>query len=188
MDEFKSQLEELLLEVHSRARTDAVAALIGGDADRFAAAWDIFCNGVPPLPQRMAWVIDVVTEAHPSLAARYAGSIAARLPYLQHPAELRAATKILARTQLPPAAIPGMLPILFEWLENPQMQAAIRCHAMQILYVISNLEPDLKRELALIISLVMEEGGPALISKGKKLLPRLHNELRDMEIAAQKGL
>jgi hypothetical protein len=177
--DFKAHLEDLLLETHSRVRTDAVAAMIGGDADRFEAAWEIFCNGEPPLPQRMAWVLDVVTEAHPSHAARYGGTIAARLPYLLHPAERRAATKILCRTTLPAEAIGDLANICFEWLENPQEPAAIRCNAMQILYKISNLEPDLKRELAMIIDALMVEGGPAIRSRGRKILARLIPELRE---------
>ncbi len=183
MDGFKENLEHLLLEEHSRHRTDEVAGLIGGDADRFAVAWDIFCNSTPPLPQRMAWVLDVVTKAHPSLAARYAASIASRLPFLQHPAELRAATNILARTILPTEALSELLVILFEWLEDPQKQAAIRCHSMQILYNISELEPDLKRELATVIGLQMEYGCPAIISIGRRLLSKLRVEIRRIELA-----
>ncbi len=181
MNDDRSYLEGMLLEVHSRERTDEVAAWIGGDADRFAAAWDVFCNGTPPFPQRMAWVMDIVTQEHPSHAARYVASVAARLRYFQHPAELRAATKILARTPLPIESIGDLLLILFPWLENPLVPAAIRCNAMDILYKISQVEPDLKRELALVIETQMRDGGPAIISRGKKLLGRLMPELKAMD-------
>lgn len=180
-DAFKSSLEAMLRHLHGRADVDEIAALIGGDVDRFETAWDIFCNGEPPLPQRMAWVLDVVTEAHPSHAARYAGSIAARLPYLQNSAEQRAATKILTRTILPLEAIGTLAETLFPWLENPQMQTAIRCHAMEILYNISCLEPELKRELALVIAAAMEFGGPGIQSRGKKVLARLSLEIKEID-------
>lgn len=184
MDDFKSHLETLILSEHSRVCTEEAAAMVGGDADRFAIAWDIFCNGAPPLPQRIAWVLDLVTEAHPSLAARYVGSIAARLPYMHHPAEARAATKILARSPLPQESLGDLLILLFEWLEDPQVPIAIRCNAMQVLYNITEKEPDLKRELLLVIQGQMAEGGPGVLSRGKRLSARLQADIRKLEMAA----
>ena len=174
---FKKQLEDLLSDVHSRARTDEVSMLIGGDADRFAAAWDIFCNGQPPLPQKMAWVLDVVTQLHPSHAARYVRSIAARLPYLQHPAERRAAAKILARTILPPETLGELADILFKWLTDPNMPITVRCSAMQVLYNITKLEPELKPELAMVIEVQMQYGSSGIVSRGRKLLGKLASEI-----------
>lgn len=179
--DFKAELAALLLEEHSRTRTEQVASLIGGDADRFAMAWEIFCNGSPPLPQRMAWVIAVVTDAHPSLAARYAASIAARIPFMVHPAELRAATRLLARIPLPKESLADLLASMFPLLEDPQVPTAIRVHAMQILYHISNLEPDLKRELALVIEVQAREATAGFKSRARKLLPKLRAEIHKME-------
>jgi hypothetical protein len=179
--DFKSHLEELLLEEHSRARTEEIVQLIGGDLDKFAVAWYIFCTGEPPLPQRIAWVIDLVTAAHPALAAQYVGSFVARLPYLVHPAEMRAVTKVLARTILPKEVLGDVVVTLFPWVENPQIPIAVRVYAMQVLYNVSNIEPDLKRELAMVMEAQALEGGPGIRSRVKKLLPKLRKEIRDNE-------
>lgn len=179
---FKRELEALLLEEHSRARSEQVAQLIGGDADKFEMAWDIFCNGAPPLPQRMAWVIAIVTDAHPALAARYAASFAARIPYMSHPAELRATLRLLERVILPKESIGDLLNHLFPILSDPQVPVAIRVPAMQILYNISKLEPDLKRELALVIEMQMPECSAGFRSRANKLLPKLHAEIRKQEM------
>jgi hypothetical protein len=171
----------LLLDDHSRRTIDIVAEKIGGNVDRFEIAWDIFCNEEPPLPARMAWVMDVVTERHPSLAARYATSLAARLPHLRHPAEQRAATKILARTELPPESIGDLLVVLFDWLENPAMPLAVRANSMQLLYQISQLEPDLKQELCTVIEVQMQTGAPAILARGRMLLKKLRKEIIKIE-------
>lgn len=177
----KERLEELLLEEHSRARTDEVANLIGGDADRCEIAWEIFCNSAPPLPQRMAWVISVVADLHPALASRYASSIAARLPFMHHPAEIRASLRILMSTALPKESLGILLNQLFPWLEDPKQAAAIRVFSMQILYDISNVEPDLKRELAMVIQSHSQEASAAFRARARVLLPKLKRELRQME-------
>lgn len=178
MTDERTKLEAMLLAEHSKGQTLAVARYIGGDVDRFAAAWEVFCKGDPPLPQRMAWVLDHLTAAHPSHAVRYASSIVDRLPYMQHPAELRAATKILARIELPAGSEGPLLDLLFPMLMDPQVPTAIRVHAMSILYRISQREPDLKRELLLVIEEQMEEGSPGIVSRGRKLAAKLRDELR----------
>jgi hypothetical protein len=177
----KAKLERLLLEEHSRARTEEVAMLIGGNADHFEIAWDIFCNSAPPLPQRMAWVLTVVTDAHPSLAVRYAASLAARLPYLVHPAEVRAALRILMSTEIPTQSVGELVQCLYPWLEDPKLPAATRVFSMQILYNISNLEPELKRELAFVIETRAQEASPAFKARARTILPKLRREMSRME-------
>jgi hypothetical protein len=176
--DFKSELEALLLEEHSLARTIEVAAMVQGDADKFAIAWEIFCTSDPPLPQRMAWVISHVTDAHPALGARYATTIAARLPFFTHSAELRAAVRILSKTTIPKEAVGDLLYHLFPILEDPNVPVAIRVHAMQVLYQVSQLEPEIKRELYLVIENQMSNASPGYISRARKLLARLRREIQ----------
>lgn len=181
--EFKNHLMRMLIEEYSHAGMAKVAREVGGDADRFEVAWEIFCTGEPPLPQRLAWAMSMLMDAHPSLAAKYAATIAARIPYMAHPAELRFALRTLANTQIPPTAVGDLLMHLFPLLEDPQTPIAIRVHSMQILYILSNREPDLKRELLLIIETHAPTGGPGFQSRARKLIPKLRQEVRIMEAA-----
>ena len=181
-NEFKTKIEELLLSEHSIRCRDEVADLIGGEADKFEVAWEIFCAAEPPLPQRMAWVMDVLTQKHPSHAARYAASLVARIPFMKHPAELRMATKVLARTPMQQELIPKLLDPMLKILMDPQFPAAIRVNAMTMLYQISTIEPDFKYELRLVIEDQMREGGPAIRSRGKKTLQKLNEEIQKIEM------
>jgi hypothetical protein len=144
---------------------------------RFEIAWDIFCNGNPPLPQRMAWVISFVTDAHPSIAARYAASVAARLPFLNHPAEIRAALHVLMKTPIPREAMGDLLECLYPWLQNGNLPAATRVFSMQVLYDITELEPALKPELAMVIEMLSAEASPAFKSRARHLLPKLKKQI-----------
>ncbi|MFN8396724.1 MAG: hypothetical protein U0176_19015 [Bacteroidia bacterium] len=182
--EFKLHLERLLLEEYSKDGMEHVAKEIGGDADRFEVAWEIFCNGEPPLPQRMAWAMSMLMDEHPSLAIKYGATIAARIPYMSHPAELRMALRTLANNQVPLTAVGDLLQHLFPLLEDPQTPIAIRVHAMQILYNISNIEPDFKRELLLVIEAHTDTGGPGFANRAGKLIPKLRREIRAMEADA----
>jgi len=49
---------------------------------------------------------------------------------------------------------------------------------MELLYRISQQEPEMKKELADSIEWRMQEEKPGFRSRGKKLLKRLHHELQ----------
>lgn len=182
MNEFKNQVIELLLSEHSKVCRDKVADIIGGDPDKFAIAWEIFCSEEPPLPQRMAWSLDVLFERHPSHAARYAATIVDRIPFMKHPAELRMATKVLARTPIRPDLIIQLLDPMLGFLMDPQVPIAIRAYAMTLLYEISQIEKELKFELRLVIEEQMDEGSAGIRSRGKKILKKLNAEIKHFEM------
>ncbi len=63
-------------------------------------------------------------------------------------------------------------------LQNPEIPVAVRVHAMQLAYEISEHEKDLKPELALLIEHELEFHPTAgIISRGKKIISRLNQEL-----------
>lgn len=179
--EFRELLVRILMEEYSRDGMVRIAREIGGDADRFEVAWEIFCKGEPPLPQRMSWAMSILMEEQPALAVKYGATIAARIPYMSHPAELRMALRTLAAHQVPMTAVGDLLLHLFPLLEDPQTPIAIRVHAMQILYNISSLEPDLKRELLLVIEAFANNSGPGFANRAGKLIPKLRREIQAME-------
>lgn len=181
---FKAKIANLLLTKHSAETRDVVVNLIGGDTDRFQAAWEIFCSDEPPLPQRMSWVLEHLTAKHPSHAARYVSSIIARIPFMKHPAELRAATKILSKTPLQRSFIPELYDPMLQLFMDPQIPIAIRANSLVVLYEITQMEPEFKYELELVIADQMPNAGPAIISRGKKILKNLKQEIQKMEMEA----
>lgn len=181
-DSFREDLMDLLLSGHNKQLRDEIALRIGGNPDHFEQAWEIFCHAEQPVPQRLAWSLGVVMEKHPSLVVRYAGSIIDRIPFMQHPAEIRMATKVLGNTSLKPDEYARLIDPMLERLMDPKVPAAIRVHAMQILYEFSETEPDFKFELRLVIEEQLAEGGPAIKSRGKKLLKKLNEQIRKLEM------
>ena len=85
-------------------------------------------------------------------------------------------------------AIGDLLEHLFPLLEDPQTPIAIRVHAMQILYNISNIEPDLKRELLLVIQVHANTGGPGFANRAGKLIPKLRREIQAMDAKSKIGI
>jgi hypothetical protein len=62
-------------------------------------------------------------------------------------------------------------------LTSAKEPLAVRVHAMQILYNISEKEPDLKPEILAIFEHVMENhSSPGIISRGKKLVQKLRKQ------------
>ncbi len=59
----------LLLEEHSRAQTDFVAAVIFDHPALFRELWKLLMANEEPLSRRAAWVIDVCSEKKPEWIA-----------------------------------------------------------------------------------------------------------------------
>lgn len=69
-----------------------------------------------------------------------------------------------------------LLNTCFEWLLDARNTPAIRIHAMGLIYKMSLHEPDLLRELAATIEIVMEEGEISLKTCGRKMLGRISRQ------------
>jgi hypothetical protein len=57
--------------------------------------------------------------------------------------------------------------------------AAIKVHAMQILYDISQKEPDLKPEVISAIELAIQEGTTGVKNRGRRMLKKLYKEINN---------
>lgn len=89
------------------------------------------------------------------------------------------------------AALPGdeddigrLMALCFEYIENPQQKAAIKVYALEILYRISHIYPEIKYELILLIKKYIHYEKPSFYSRGSQIMKKLHKEVRIMKISA----
>ena len=68
----------------------------------------------------------------------------------------------------------------FELMQSGTERAALRVYSMEILYRISNIEPIIKQELAMVITQLNEYGSPGFQSWVRKTLKRLEKEMDDL--------
>lgn len=164
---------ELLHEGHSRAYTDFVANIIFNHPPFFIELWKIFLANEEPVSRRAAWVIDVCSEEKPEWIAPLLKELIKTFPEFTHDGMKRHSLRILARSPLPAEKLGELASICFDWLMHRDESVATKMYCMEILYRISEIEPDLKPELADSIRMQMVEGTPGIRSCGKRLLKKL---------------
>jgi hypothetical protein len=171
-------LENLLTRELSRRNIDSVVALIEQQPALFREVFEIFIRDEGASSRRAAWAADIFSEEHP-------GSLLPLLPELWasffkfgHDGMKRHSLRMIARSPLPEGEQLGILiTTCFDWLLSPVIAVAPKVHCMDILYRISELEPDLKKELADSIEWRISEETPGFRSHGNKVLTRLRREL-----------
>jgi hypothetical protein len=171
-------LDDLLLLETSRRNTDLVADIIFQKPELFEEVFRVFAGNVDSISWRAAWVIDTVSERYPALIAPHLPEIINMLPTFRNDGLKRHSMRILARSPLPEGAQLGtLIKISFEWLLSPKEAVAPKVYCMEILYRISQSEPDLKKELADSIEWRLNEESPGFKNRGLKILKKLYSEI-----------
>jgi hypothetical protein len=168
-----SDLADKLLAGNTRFNIDLVANYIGTDQERFDELILLMLNGPDPLPQRSAWAMSVITDKHPFLMKPHESVLIDAIDSFRHTAIHRCVFRYLAAVKLPENYMGKLLDICYKYLLDNKMPLAVKVHSMQIIYNISELEPDLKEELRLTIESIYDDGAPAIKSRGGMLLKKL---------------
>lgn len=172
-----SSLEELLMVETSRRNTDLIADLVYHDPFIYPELVAIYLRNEEPVSRRAAWIVDTVSEKFPELLQPFIPDIIVRLPEFSHDGLKRHSLRILTRYNLGENESGQLISYCFDILLKPFESVAVKVHAMEILYQMSCLEPDLKKELAETIEWRMEEESAGFRNKGMKVLERLYKEM-----------
>ncbi len=173
-------LDDFLMIEMSRRNTDLVADLIFQKPELFEELFRVFTRNEEPVSRRAAWVVDTVSEKHPGLILPHLNEIVDLLSKFNHDGLKRHAMRMLARSPLPSDDQLGeLIKISFDWLLSPGEAVAAKIHCMEILYRISQVEPDLKKELADSIEWRLNEETAGFKNKGQKLLKKLYAEMNN---------
>jgi hypothetical protein len=170
-------LTDLLLVETSRRNTDMIADLVLKKPELFDELVTIYLRNEEPVSRRAVWVVDTVAEKLPELLEPYLESIAEALPNFEHDGLKRVSLRMLCRSPLPQKYLGELMNICFDWLVAPKESVAVKVYAMEILYRISQTEPELKKELADSIEWRIAEGTPGFKNRGLKTLKKLHKEM-----------
>jgi hypothetical protein len=171
----KKKLAKMILAGNSRFNVDLVAAHIGSDELLFGELIELIHSGEPPIPQRAAWIMTAVTDNYPWLILPYLGHILKNINAYSHPGIIRCVLRQLSMIDFPEELSGKIFDLCYNFLNDQKQPVAIRVHAMQILYNISEKETDLKNELSLIFKdLIVAETSGGIKSRVGKLLRKLN--------------
>jgi hypothetical protein len=173
------QLKELFHDETSRATTDQVKEIIWQKPEIYEELFELVLQDEDPYSRRAMWVFDTCDEELPGIAKQYLPVLIDRLSTFTHSGLRRHSLRILTRYAIPGEKVVALLNFCFEMLQGAE-PAAVKVHAMQILYNISQDEPELKQELIPAIELAIQEGTTGTRNRGSKLLKKLSQEVHRM--------
>jgi hypothetical protein len=148
---------------------------VAADEELFNLLFKLIFSGDQRLAWRSCWIIDNASEDSPDLLADKLPEIIDGFLSTSNGSLKRHFTRILCRYQIPEEYLGAIVNRSFELLA-PYEPIAVRVFALQLLFNISLLVPDLKGELIPVIESLMDEGASAgFINRSAKLLRQLRS-------------
>lgn len=168
-------LKELLLQDLSRKHAESIAEMAMKNPLIFDELWEIALSDEHPVNWRAAWAMDAVWEKSPEIIRPFIPKMWTILPLLKVDGVKREFVKIISDSPLPEdeEQLGILLGICFEWLNSVNEAIAVKVHCMQILLMISRQIPEIIPELKTTIEVAMQEGSPAIVSRGRQVLQKL---------------
>lgn len=174
MNAQKLNLRETILEEHSRSQANKIIRWVGNDKKRFAELVHLFTADEYRVVQRAGWPLSDIVIAHPELIKPYLGKFVKLLSKKgMHDAVIRNVLRIMQFIELPAKYHGEVVNACFEFLLKHEYPIAYKALAMTVLLNITKHEPELKRELKIVIEEMMKEGSPAIRARGKNVLKEL---------------
>lgn len=128
---------------------------------------------------RAAYLIDKINDNHPILLNPFLHKMIEQVKIEKSHSKKRHFLKLISQNELPPEQQGFMLDFCMKTFISAKEDLAVRVHAMQILYNISEKEPELKPEILALIEYEMENNSSAgIISRGNKLVGKLRMQIR----------
>ena len=145
-------IEQALINEHSKAQTDKIIKFIGGNKVRFKKLLDIFFKGEYRITQRAAWPLSYVAINYPLLIQPHFFKLIKKLTETgNHPAITRNILRIFEDIEIPEKYHGILINLCFKFIVDIKYPVAIRAFAITVSAKICKNYPDIKREFILIL-------------------------------------
>lgn len=169
-------LEYEILREHSKRQALKIARWIGNDKRRFKQLMDLFLHGEYRTVQRSAWIVSICAESHPALISPWLKPMIRKMQDAGlHDAVRRNVLRILKFVEIPRSMQGIVTKLCFDYLSSLDAPVAVKSFSLTVLGRIAEMEPDLRRELELVVRQMLPYGGPAMRSSGRKVLKMLES-------------
>ena len=164
-------LQKVILKEHSRAQATKIADYVGDNTALFKELVEVYLNGPYKITQRAAWPLSLCVENYPKLIKPHLGRILAFLdkPGI-HNAVKRNTLRLLQFVTIPKQYHGRVADICFNYLQDKKEPVAVKVFSMTVLSNIIINEPDLRRELRIILEDQLPYASPGYLSRARKIL------------------
>lgn len=173
----KSEIGLLLQNPIGRFNADLIAATIDTDEVLFEDLVGHMLSDDTPRAHKASYAFSIITDKYPYLAIPYIYPMIEAIPRFRHPGIVRSVLRYLAipEIEIPEDKLGVIIEICYQYMQDNEVPAAIRVHAMQIVFNIAQKEPDLKEELRLTLESYYDHGTVGFQNRAGKLLKKLGN-------------
>ncbi|QIA09641.1 hypothetical protein [Draconibacterium halophilum] len=171
--------QELFEQLDAWENIEIVAAAMLNDPVQFKTLIQLALNDTRPKSWRAAYLVDKIHDEKPELLQPYLPALIGQLQTEMNASKRRHWLKLISMNKISEEHIGFLFDYCIETFTSGKEAVAVRVHAMQILYNISEMEPVLKPEVLQIIEQEMEYHPTAGIrSRGKKLATKLFRQIQ----------
>ena len=144
-------IREALLEVHSKAQAEKIAAHVGDDPQRFAELIKLLLGPVYRLSQRAAWPVSYCIERDPELVKPYFNVLIKQLERDDtHAAVRRNVARLFQFVEVPKRYHGRLFDACYNLLDNANQPIAVRVFSMTVAAKLAKDSPELLDELQLV--------------------------------------
>ncbi|MBA4197694.1 MAG: hypothetical protein C0459_09090 [Chitinophaga sp.] len=163
-----------ILKEHSKEHALLIAKYACSNSKYFKVLIECYKSEDYRLAQRAAWSVSWAARTKPEMIMPFVKDLVEMLnkPNV-HDAVKRNAVRVLQEINIPEQFHGEVMNSCFTFIENPVTPAAIKAFSLTTLFNLSNIYPDIKPELKLIIEERMNNETAAFKSRGKKILSKL---------------
>jgi hypothetical protein len=165
-------IKEQLSADTSKINTNYIANYINNDPELFRELMKLVFEEKHPLPMRASWVATVISDNNPELLYPYIPRLIEQLRKFKHSGVRRNFLRYFANIEIPEPFIGQLFDDCYYWLMSKEEPPAVKVYSMQIIFNISRNEPDLLRELTLVLEELTNHESAGIRSRCKKLLKK----------------
>lgn len=130
-----------------------------------------------PVSWRAAYLIDKINDINPGLLQPHLSKMIEQVKIEKQGGKRRHFLKLISMNKIPDEHQGLLLDFCIKTFKSSKEAVAVRVHAMQILYNLTEIEPELKHEILTVIEYEMENHSSAgITSRGKKLVKKLKSD------------
>lgn len=163
----------------NKIKINKIVSYVGNDTNRFSELVSILLKGDNNIQPRAAWALSYCVEKKPSLLIpKYLNLFVKEVKKnAMHDAIKRNIVRALQYVRLPKKNQGVVADLCFQFLENPREAVAIKAFSMTVLANIVKENPEMKRELILIIQKQLPYSSPAFTARAKKTINEFESQL-----------
>lgn len=157
-----------------------IADYVGNSAMRFKVLVEVYQKGPYRITQRAAHVISLCVETHPVLVTPHLHTLLAMLEADDVPVAIQRNTlRLLQYCDIPRRFHGTLIDRCFGYLQNRSAPVAVRAFSMTVLQRLIEKEPDLKKELQIILEDELPYASPGFVSRARKILQKTDSQQLD---------